>query len=99
MMDKTVALINLILQVIINKVSANHLMISSEELKLPKIHQYDDFDECDADNGLYCITRSYIQPDNSSEVWRAIKVNPATFSQYLQHTFSIFSDKFLFDIS
>lgn len=65
----------LILMLIISSVNCNILKTSNYS-KLPKLYQYDDFQGCNSDpdlDGFYCITRSYIQPNESSMTWRDIK--------------------------
>ncbi|XP_038114210.1 O-acyltransferase like protein [Culex quinquefasciatus] len=44
--------------------------------KLPKLFEYDDFDECRAANPnfQYCVVQAVIQPDDSSDIWRNISI-------------------------
>ncbi|XP_055616430.1 O-acyltransferase like protein-like isoform X2 [Toxorhynchites rutilus septentrionalis] len=47
----------------------------SEILKFPKLHVYDDFEDCrmaHPRNYAYCLVHAYITPDESSELWRNI---------------------------
>ncbi|XP_055596307.1 regulator of hypoxia-inducible factor 1-like [Uranotaenia lowii] len=43
-------------------------------VKLPKLYEYDDFEECRRDDPLfqYCVVRATVEPDESSDVWRNI---------------------------
>lgn len=46
-------------------------------MKLPKLFEYDDFDECRQGNPYfqYCVVRAVVQPDPDSYVWQNISVS------------------------
>lgn len=44
---------------------------------MPPLHKHDSYLDCTKkykDSAVYCVAKTYIKPDNSSIVWKYIKV-------------------------
>lgn len=55
---------------------------------MPSLYKFDDFENCSKtyrDKALYCIVKSYIRPDESSELYRFIENYSSNLKQRLRH--------------
>ncbi|XP_055628631.1 nose resistant to fluoxetine protein 6-like [Toxorhynchites rutilus septentrionalis] len=74
----------------INHVASSNSFIELEQYyRMPKLHAYDDYDECldayDTQEPVYCVARSIIKPENQSELWRFIKDFSSDTYRHFRH--------------
>lgn len=57
-------------------IKSNFILVKNYDL-MPPLHKHDSYFDCTKnfkDSAVYCVSKTYIKPDNSSIVWKHIKV-------------------------
>lgn len=56
----------------------------TEYYRMPPIYEMDDYDKCmfgqlhPEKEGVFCFTKTLIQPNNSAEIWKIVDVSQLT---------------------